>query len=120
MASQTDIRQKHILGVFRKHFLYSKILLQRGHIVLQQIASLNLEAFRNIATLPHCHIATLPFTLLSNWKEVARATTESRREKICISKSTPSRSQKSLFQQQSETGHVEETVWTCYWSLGEA
>ena len=49
MASQTDITQKHILGVFRKHFLYSKILLQRGHIVLQQTASLNLGAFYHIA-----------------------------------------------------------------------
>ena len=49
MASQTDITQKHILGVFRKHFLYSKILLQRGHIVLQQTAFLNLGAFCNIA-----------------------------------------------------------------------
>ena len=57
MASQTDITQKHILRVFRKHFLYSKILLQRGHIVLQQTASLNLGAFCNIATLPHCNIA---------------------------------------------------------------
>ena len=53
MASQTDITQKHILGVFRKHFLYSKILLQRGHIVLQQDSDCFFE-FRSL--LQHCHL----------------------------------------------------------------
>ena len=84
MASQTDITQKYILRVFRKHILYSKILLQRGHIVLQPTASLNLGAFCNIATLPHCHIASLHHCHLPccqtgrKWQEPRRRAGEKR------------------------------------------